>query len=107
MTPNLVINATLAGFVFLGHDVTAESVFTVISIFSILQEPIRLIAVVIGFFIETYVSSKRIEEYLLAKEIDTSFIKNEKSNTPYAIKIQNGYFSWRDKEGVEQLKNDE
>jgi len=60
VTPNLIINATLAGFVFLGHDVTAESAFTVISIFSILQDPIRSIPVVINFFIETYVSSKRI-----------------------------------------------
>lgn len=94
----LIINATFAGYVLLGNLMTPQRAFTVISIFSILQEPIRSIPMVINYFIETYVSVKRIEKYLKEKDINKKYLVHDlanSSNKDYALKISRGTFYWR------------
>ena len=47
--------------------------------------------------IETYISIKRVEKFLLADEIDYSYIiKNDlySNEKDYSVKVENGYFYW-------------
>lgn len=41
LSPVLIINATFAMYIFLGNDLTPSNTFTLISLFSILQEPLK------------------------------------------------------------------
>ncbi|EAS00380.2 ABC transporter C family protein (macronuclear) [Tetrahymena thermophila SB210] len=105
ITPMLIINATFAGYVLLGNQMTPVKAFTIISIFSVLQEPIRSLPVIISNLIETYVSIKRMEKYLGQQDINKKFLKHnleDSSDTFYALKITNGNFYWR----TPQIKNE-
>lgn len=53
MTPGLIVNATLAWFVLENNKLDAATAFTIISLFSVLQEPLRSIPKIITMVIET------------------------------------------------------
>jgi ATP-binding cassette subfamily C (CFTR/MRP) protein 1 len=59
----LIINSTFAGYILLDNVITPQKAFTIISLFYILQEPIRSIPMVGNYLIEAYISIKRIEKY--------------------------------------------
>lgn len=90
---------------------TPELVFPSLSLFKILNIAIYEIPSTINSVIETNVSMERLTKFLLAEEIDTSFI--EKSNeVPVegddAVEIKNATFLWKSKKNLEDsLANDE
>ena len=77
-----------------------------LSLFSRLQEPINQLPCVLSDFVEAAVSLTRIEDYIKQPDIIESNIHQSEYdiNSDYAIKIENGNFSW----GVKQheKKND-
>ncbi|KAL4454971.1 hypothetical protein ABPG74_006353 [Tetrahymena malaccensis] len=108
ITPMLIINATFAGYVLLGNEMTPVRAFTIISIFSILQEPIRSLPQIINSLIETYVSVKRMEKYLSQQEINKKFLSHNLEDTPdalYALKITNGNFYWRTPQSKNEIED--
>ncbi|KAL4482732.1 hypothetical protein ABPG73_021392 [Tetrahymena malaccensis] len=110
ITPVLIINATFGSYVLLGNKMTAVNAFTVISIFSILYEPIRTLPLVINSLTETYVSIKRIEKFLSSQEINNKFLEHNLENTSdamYALKITNGNFYWRTPQANKQNQDEQ
>ncbi|KAL4492939.1 hypothetical protein ABPG72_020718 [Tetrahymena utriculariae] len=98
MTPMLILCATFTAYVMMGNLITPQKAFTVISIFYILQEPIRSIPLVVNYFIECHVSIKRIEKFLLEPDINKTFLNHDTNNTlpkHYAIRMRNGNFFWK------------
>lgn len=55
---------------------------------------IKTIPYVTSNLVDTFVSLKRLNEYLLIKEVDTSYIQFDK-NKEYDIVIENGWFYWK------------
>ncbi|KAL4503360.1 hypothetical protein ABPG72_000966 [Tetrahymena utriculariae] len=107
ITPMLIINATFAGYVLLGNEMTPVKAFTIISIFSILQEPIRSLPQIINSLIETYVSIKRMEKYLGQQDINRKFLTHNLEDTSdvfYALKITNGNFYWRTPQQINEIE---
>lgn len=97
-------------YVFLGNELTAEVAFPVVSTFVMLQGPLRMLPGQITNLIECFVGLKRIQDYLLAEEVDTKYIKkNDWMHPDAAVKIENGNFYWVDpeqqKKGEEENKN--
>ncbi len=54
---------------------TSEVAFTTIMIFTILQNPIRLLPQCISELIQMFTSLKRIEKYLFAEEMKSDHVK--------------------------------
>lgn len=56
-------------YVLLGNTLTAANTFTLISLFQILQEPLRSLPQAINALIEANVSMKRMQKFLLTDEV--------------------------------------
>lgn len=73
---------------------TAAQAFTTIMIFKILQFPIRQLPTAISSVIQMWTSLKRIENFLLAEEVQYDNIKVGNKKELFAIRITNGTFGW-------------
>ena len=72
-------------------------VFTCLKIFGDITTPIRGLPSMLSNFFFTFVSLKRIANYLYQKEYNESYVKRNNDETADAgimIKIQNGSFTW-------------
>jgi len=78
ITPALILNAVFGTYIALDNELTASKAFTIISLFYILQEPIRSLPILITSVLEGYVSLKRIQSFLFSEEIDNSYVKRTK-----------------------------
>ena len=67
-----------------------------LSLFQRLQEPINQLPSILSDFVEATVSLTRIENYIKQPDIEESNVHNSgyDINSEYAIKIENGNFSW-------------
>ncbi|KAI8987272.1 multi drug resistance-associated protein MRP [Mycotypha africana] len=82
-------------------SLTSQVAFVAISLFGLLQFPMAIFPNVITSMIEASVSLKRIENYLLSEELDTTAIKKENfrempswnSSVPL-LEIKNADFKW-------------
>ena len=102
LCPTLVSIVTI-GIYQLFHDTFNISTMLIgLSIFSKLQNPVRMLPSVINNILETTVSLKRIEDFLKQPDINRDVIHKGPydENGEYAIKISGGNFSW----GVKQKK---
>lgn len=113
LTPQLILGATFTMYTLMDNPMTAENVFTLVSTFVVVQQAIRWLPMAIAFMIQSYVSIKRIQGFLLAEEIDTHFINALKNheNHEKAIVMKNGWFFWdqetkqnKDEDNKEQNK---
>jgi ABC-type multidrug transport system fused ATPase/permease subunit len=75
----LILSATFTMFYWLGHTITAAQAFEVIIVFSILGEAVRQLPDSINSLIQTWVSLKRIESFLLSPEIDNPHITHHRA----------------------------
>ena len=75
-----------------------------LSIFSKLQNPIKLLQNLINMFIETIVSFQRIEDFLKQPDVQREIVHKGEYNIDgeYAIKIKGGNFSWGLKQNNDQ-----
>lgn len=105
LTPQLILGATFTMYTLMDNPMTAENVFTLVSTFVVVQQAIRWLPMAIAFMIQSYVSIKRIQGFLLAEEIDTQFINSllNQQNHEKAIVMKNGWFFW----DQETKKNEE
>ena len=76
----LIINAVFATFALQNFQMTPERAFTVISIFNVLQEPLRMIPSLITATLEAMVSIKRLNDFLQTEEIDIKYISYNTEN---------------------------
>ena len=103
--PMLILSSTFIMYSLTDNPMTPQNVFTLVSTFVIVQEPIRSLPMAIANVISTNVSLKRIQEFLLAEEIDSDYINlNVEKIGENAIKLINGYFYW-DQENEENENN--
>ncbi len=94
--PMLVCFVTFAVFVGTGHRLEPSLTYTVVLVFNILKEPLKMLPSIIGLGLELSIAMSRIEEFLRQEEVDPNLI----DNLPYdpfnlALVIQNSSFSWK------------
>lgn len=94
--------ATFTTYSLSGNKLTAEVAFTSLSLFNVLRFPLNMLPTVINGLVEASISTKRIQNYLLASDRDPSNVIWEKRadfNDKVAVQIKQGNFAW-DKEIV-------
>jgi ATP-binding cassette subfamily C (CFTR/MRP) protein 1 len=97
--------ATIGAYQSLTDHMKIEDIFTGLTIFTSIQEPIRNLPWIFNNILELVVSMKRVEKLLLQDEIDETQIIHDDVTTlsqGISVKIENGNFSW----GVTKTKKD-
>lgn len=75
-----------------GGSLTPDVIFPSLALFSILRLPLILLPMVISILTDASVSMKRIQEFLLAEELD--FLPKVNPDSDSAIKVIDGEFIW-------------
>ncbi|KAG0044636.1 hypothetical protein BGZ83_010140 [Gryganskiella cystojenkinii] len=116
ISSNLVIClVTLSVFVIYGGELTPQTVFVSMALFSMLRIPIANISEAIGATLDLTVASRRIEDFLLLEEIDTNVVERVPENSQHrepgevVVAMTNATFSWIDRPetNAEENINDE
>ncbi|CAH0555481.1 unnamed protein product [Brassicogethes aeneus] len=93
--PFLVTLATFVVYIYSDptNTLTTEMCFKALTLFSILRLPMSLLPMFLVYAIETYVSIKRINNFLNAEELDPHNVFHDKDEVDPMV-IENGTFSW-------------
>ena len=102
----MVITVSVFGtYIALGNVLTAQVAFPVVSVFFLLQTPLRMLPNQVNQCIETFVAMGRIQKFLNEEEITTKYItRNDLWCQDAAIKVENGNFYWIEPEKLKDLK---
>ncbi|XP_077987408.1 ATP-binding cassette sub-family C member 5-like [Glandiceps talaboti] len=101
---NIATVLTITVLLQTGHNLTASTAFTLVSVFNTLRVVIAVVPWVIKVLAETNVAQKRIKQLLLMEELEPT--SKTPTNKNHAIVINNGTFAW-DKEKNDDKKNEE
>ncbi|CAG9853670.1 unnamed protein product [Phyllotreta striolata] len=92
--PFLVSLVTFATFVLVDEKniLDANKAYVSISLFNIIRFPLSMLPMMLSQLIQTWVSVKRINNFMNAEELDPDNVHHEPTEEP--LLIQNGNFSW-------------
>ncbi|CAG8573111.1 6233_t:CDS:10, partial [Cetraspora pellucida] len=97
-------------FVLTGGTLTSELVFSSLALFNIIRLPLKLLPMVIAVATDAWVSIGRIQEILLADELEY-LPKIDFNADKFAIKVINGEFVWDGSpvydKGSQRIPNDQ
>lgn len=111
LAPKVMTTVVFATYIYKSPDeLTSAKAFAVLSTFGILEGPIRAVPRQITNLLETNVSFKRIQKYLLREEIDTEYLKELKEDYQgSSVTMNNGFFFWNNEgkklEDIEKEKD--
>lgn len=99
LTPKLVLAAIFGTFVAIGGQLNPPVAFAIMNLYGYIQFYLQFLPNYISVVIECNNAVKRIQNFLLAEEINTSCITYNQydSDRPNSIEVENGNFYW-DKE---------
>lgn len=95
--PIVVSVASIGAYQYFNSELKIEDIFTSLTIFNTIQEPIRNLPWMISTLLETLVSLRRIQKYLYQDDIDpTKLTLNDQEtiDNKVSVKVSNGDFSW-------------
>lgn len=97
IVPVFVTSSTFLLFSYLtGQVLTPQVVFPAMTLFGMLNQCVYTIPEMINNIIEIGVSLKRLKSYLLAEELDDSFIERTEANdVDPTVEINNATFLWK------------
>ncbi|XP_055957063.1 ATP-binding cassette sub-family C member 10 isoform X2 [Patella vulgata] len=96
-TPVLISILTFTTYSLLGHTLTAAKVFTSLSLFIMLIGPLNAFPWVINGLMESWVSLKRVEEFLKLEQLDLASYYSPHLDITSSIRVDKGLFSWKSK----------
>ncbi|VEN46622.1 unnamed protein product, partial [Callosobruchus maculatus] len=93
--PFLVSLVTFATYACVNtHEVLdAQKAYVSISLFNIIRGPLGMLPMMISNYVQAYISTKRINDFLNAEELDPNNVTHE-PNKEAPLIIENGTFSW-------------
>lgn len=72
-------------FIGTGHTLDLSAAFFLISVFSIIQLPLRIIPMFVGYLTQFLVSLKRIQRFLLLEEINPTIVSHDQAEAHSAL----------------------
>lgn len=94
--PLMLQSVSFITYILFGNQIDLSKAFVILTVLSLIQQPIRAMPMFIGQMIEFSVSMKRIQKFLLCDEIVPSIIKQQEDSTSEtALAIKNSSnFHW-------------
>ena len=107
-TPILISIVTIGLYQIFNDNFDISTMLIGLSIFEKLQRPLQYVPFVIVSIMETIVSLNRIEQFIKQPDIKRELIHQESydANEKYAIRINNGNFSWGVKQKEKKKSSD-
>ncbi|XP_049867758.1 multidrug resistance-associated protein 1 isoform X3 [Pectinophora gossypiella] len=105
--PFLVTFLTFFTYVISDPDnniLTAEKIFVSMSLFFTMNLPLGLLPLIVVSVVETSVGIKRLNKFMNCDELNVDSIEHDPKE-PNPLIIENGHFTWSDKESELTLKN--
>ncbi|KAF9086556.1 hypothetical protein BGX27_003172, partial [Mortierella sp. AM989] len=90
--PVLAATLTFVAYSLTGHELTPAIVFSSLSLFNIMRMPLMIFPRVVSSMVDALVSVRRLEELLVAEELEELPPVNPDLN--YAISVTDGTFQW-------------
>ncbi|KAF9169153.1 hypothetical protein BGX21_010914 [Mortierella sp. AD011] len=90
--PVLAATLTFVAYNLTGHELTPAVVFSSLSLFNIMRMPLMIFPQVVSGMVDAIVSARRIEDILLAEELED--LPPVNPNLDYAISVTGGTFEW-------------
>lgn len=90
LTPKMILAATFGTYVALGHNLTPPIAFSIMSLYGYIQFYLQFLPNSVSVVLESFNAIRRIQNYLLAEEIDVSCItynQYESLEKPNAIEV--------------------
>ena len=100
LCPILVAIATIGVYQAVHDQFSIGTMLIGLAIFARLQEPVRTLPNSINSILELFVSMRRIEKFIRQPERDENNVVQGEydEHGEYAIKIENGYFTWGERQ---------
>ncbi len=86
MVPAAISISSFGLYLGLGNELTPSITYTVVMMFGMMRGPLFALPWLITFFMETVVSIKRIEDYLLQDDVNTEMI-SKMPDDPFAFAL--------------------
>nr|QCO93576.1 ATP-binding cassette subfamily C member 5 [Chilo suppressalis] len=83
---------------------TATNIFVSMSLFYTMHLPLGLLPIIVVSAIETSVGIKRLNKFMNCEELDEHAVDHD-TKEPNPLVIENGHFSWGEKDSEPMLKN--
>ncbi|XP_074640753.1 ATP-binding cassette sub-family C member 10-like [Tubulanus polymorphus] len=95
-TPVLISILTFTTYALMGNQLTAAKVFTSLALFNMLMMPLNAFPWVINGLMESWVSLKRLEQFMMLEENDWKQYYNTAHNLQLSkmVNIRNAVFTW-------------
>eukprot|EP01015_Nassula_variabilis_P011398 TRINITY_DN1924_c0_g1_i10.p1 TRINITY_DN1924_c0_g1~~TRINITY_DN1924_c0_g1_i10.p1 ORF type:complete len:224 (+),score=64.41 TRINITY_DN1924_c0_g1_i10:2-673(+) len=96
LTPFSISVAVFGTYIALGNELTPAKAYTVLSLFNLMQIPLRVMIMTFVNLITAKVSLNRINHFMEAEEMEESQADKDFSQTLEVgeVQIKNGQFSW-------------
>jgi len=100
LAPKLILAATYIVFVETGNQLIPQITFSIMSLYGYIQFYLQILPNSLSVVMECFNAMNRIQNFLLAEEINTSCITYDRFNLPSssnkenAIEVENGNFYW-------------
>ncbi|CAD8077788.1 unnamed protein product [Paramecium sonneborni] len=104
LAPQIILSSTFGFYIYLGNVMNPSIIFSIISLFQILQITIQQLPISITALLETKLCLNRIQLFLQTQEIMTECISyKEYRDSDIAISVKEGNFYWN----KQQIENQE
>ncbi|CAM6100625.1 unnamed protein product [Calypogeia fissa] len=104
-SPIIVATATFALCVLVREELTPSKVFTAMSTFRIMQEPLRLFPTALMNISQALNSFDRLTKYFLSEELDMAAVERHPVGSKFSVEVEGGVFKWESEEESPTLKN--
>ncbi|CAD8156307.1 unnamed protein product [Paramecium pentaurelia] len=95
LAPQIILSSTFGLYIYLGNTMNPSIIFSIISLFQILQITIQQLPISITALLETKLCLNRIQQFLTSQEIMTDYInQKEFRDNEIAISVNQGNFYW-------------